>query len=335
MLAASPVSADSGRCQMDGADSAWLSAALAQWRVAETRDLGLPSSPLPTVVAIDAACTYVLPEGDLDRAKGQPHGTTVVLPDGAEAPLGPISFASGEGGYFAMSLPSVWREAGVTSPFGLEALMDGVLLHEMMHIRQVDLAKRTLDGAAQQAGIADDDLTDDVVQDRFEDEPGYIEAYAAERDALFAAAAAPSDAEARVLVAQALGLMRERRARWFTGDKAAFARFDDVFLTMEGMGQWLIYRHFLALGHAPGEALPAVRRGGRRWSQDEGLALMLVVDRLLPGWQARAFRDPEWRAANLLEAALARQGPSVAAGIQHRLAELRLGTITRPARTVP
>ena len=305
VLAASPAGADQQRCRMDGADSAWLGAALAQWRIAETRDLGLPPSPLPTVVAIDAACTYLLAEGDLDRASGEPHGATVVLPDGAEAPLGPISFASGEGGYFAMSLPSVWRAAGVTSEVGLERMMTGVLLHEMMHIRQVELAKHALDGAAQQAGIADDDLTDDVVQDRFEDEPGYIEAYAAERDALFAAAAAGSDAEARALAARALALMRERRARWFTGDRTAFARFDDVFLTMEGMGQWLVYRHFVTLGYSPDEALPAVRRGGRRWSQDEGLALMLVVDRLLPGWQARAFRDPDWRAEQLLAAAAA------------------------------
>jgi hypothetical protein len=304
-LAAAPATADEPQCRMDAADGAWLSGALAQWQVAETRDLGLPASPLPTVVAIDGACTYVLPEGRIDRAEGRPHGASAVMPDGMEVPLGPISFASGEGGYFAMSLPSVWREAGVTSPFGLEALMDGVLLHEMMHIRQVELAKRALDGVAQQAGIAEDDLTDDVVQSRFEDEPGYIEAYAAERDALFAAAAAPSDADARALAAQALGLMRARHGRWFAGDKAAFARFDDVFLTMEGMGQWLIYRHFRALGNSPEVALPAVRRGGRRWSQDEGLALMLVVDRLLPGWQARAFRDPDWRAEQLLAAAAA------------------------------
>jgi hypothetical protein len=49
-----------------------------------------------------------------------------------------------------------------------------------------------------------------------------------------------------------------------------------------------------------------VRRGGRQWSQDQGLALLLVVDRLLPGWQQRAFRDPDWRAERLLAAAVER-----------------------------
>ena len=104
--------------------------------------------------------------------------------------------------------------------------------------------------------------------------------------------------------------MRARRARWFTGEQAVFAALDDVFLTMEGMGQWLAYRSLLSPGGgglAPDAALPAVRRGGRQWSQDQGLALMLVVDRLLPGWQQRAFADPDWRAERLLSAALERR----------------------------
>src|SRR5690606_7100551 len=241
---AAPVAAQS--CRMGDADRAWLVAALEQWRIAEVRHLARPASSLPTVVAIDGSCTFLLPEGDFDRAEGQPHGETVVLPDGAEAPLGPISFASGEGGYFAMSLPSVWREAGVDSPLGLETLMTGVLLHEMMHIRQTALAAMTLGDAAQRVGVSDDELTDDIVQQRFGDDPDYVAAYTAERDALFAAATAANDDEARRLAAEALALMRARRERWFTDDRAGFTELDDVFLTMEGMGQWLIYSYFLS-----------------------------------------------------------------------------------------
>ena len=128
-------------CAMSAADRAWLGAALEQWRKAETGDLGLALRPLPNVVAVDRACTYLLPQGGFAGMTAQPHGETAVMPDGHDVPIGPISFASGEGGYFAMSLPSVWREAGVDpGPFGLETLMTGVLLHEMMHIRQVAVA---------------------------------------------------------------------------------------------------------------------------------------------------------------------------------------------------
>jgi hypothetical protein len=39
----------------------------------------------------------------------------------------------------------------------------------------------------------------------------------------------------------------------------------------------------------PDEALPFIRRGGRRWSQDEGLALLLVVSRLDPSAPRELF----------------------------------------------
>ncbi len=60
------------------------------------------------------------------------------LPDEGIVPAGPIAFAGFNGEpYFVMSLPSVWRDAGVTSMVGLERFLHGVLLHEMMHTRQV------------------------------------------------------------------------------------------------------------------------------------------------------------------------------------------------------
>lgn len=306
-LAAIPLPASAQQCRMDEADRAWLEQALVQWQATETGVLELAPAPLPQVIAIDAGCTYALPAGDFAAMTAEPHGDMVQLPDGAEAQLGPIAFASGEGGYFAMSLPSVWRVTGVTGEFGLERLMTGVLLHEMMHVRQTALANAALAGAVAAAGVPDDELTDDVVQQRFSGDADYVAAYEAERDMLFAAAAAPDDAQARALAVSALELMRARRARWLAGDKAPFAAMDDVFLTMEGMGQLLIYRYLRSPeGGAAGEAeaIEGVRRGRRWWSQDEGLALMLVVDRLLPDWQQRAFRDPDWRAERLLEAAV-------------------------------
>jgi len=306
-LAAAPLPASAQKCRMDAADRAWLEQALLQWHATETGVLELASMPLPQVIAIDADCTYALPAGDFAAMTAEPHGEMVKLPDGAEAPLGPIAFASGEGGYFAMSLPSVWRAAGVTGEGGLERLMTGVLLHEMMHVRQTALANAALAGAMAAAGISDDELTDDVVQERFFGDADYVAAYEAERDMLFAAAAAPGDAQARTLAVEALGLMRARRARWFAGDNAPFAAIDDVFLTMEGMGQLLIYRYLRspeggAVSEA--EAIEDVRRGRRWWSQDHGFALLLVVDRLLSDWQQRAFREPDWRAERLLAAAV-------------------------------
>ncbi len=293
----------SAQCVMDGSDRAWLEAALGNWQKAEVAELKLAPAPLPDVIAIGADCTFTLPAGDFSAVRAEPHGETAKLPDGSEVPAGPVSFAMG-GDFFVMSLPSVWRAAGVSSEMGLERLMDGVLLHEISHVRQTALADAALNDVVAQQGI-EDDLSDDYIQDLFSGDAAYVAAYEKERDMLFAAAAAPDDVEASRLAAEALGLMRERRAKWMAGDTEWLAGIDDVFLTMEGMGQWLIYRHFRSPeggSASPEDALKAVRRGGRWWSQDEGLALLLVVDRLLPGWQTRAFREPDWRAENLLAA---------------------------------
>lgn len=300
--------AQSAACTMAPEDRTWIVGALDNWRVSARTDLRIDPEPLPDVVAIDANCTYVLRNGLIEHPTSREHRGQPTLPDGREVPLGPVSFATGAAdGFFVMSLPSVWQAAGVKSGLGLEGLMDGVLLHEIMHTRQAALAGPQLDAIARANGVSEDDLNDNIVQDRFGQDPAYRAAYERERDLLFAAATASTDAQARNLAAQSLGAIRERRAQFFAGDRAFYTAFDDIFLTMEGMGQWLAYRHYVsARGGAidPATALREVRRDGSQWTQDEGLALILVVDRLLPDWRTRAFREPDWRAANLLAVAV-------------------------------
>ena len=98
------------------------------------------------------------------------------------------------------------------------------------------------------------------------------------------------------MAAEALASMRARQARWFTGSNAAWKQYDDIFLTMEGIGQWVGYSW---LTDPRGKGLDAataqreMRRKKTMWTQEQGLALFLVVDRLLPGWQKMAFApDP-------------------------------------------
>ena len=52
------------------------------------------------------------------------------------------------------------------------------------------------------------------------------------------------------------------------------------------------------------EALRLVRDNRKYWSQDEGLALFLLVDALVPGWQARVFSATPASPFALLEEAL-------------------------------
>ena len=190
-----------------------------------------------------------------------------------------------------MSLPSVWKAGGVASTLGLEVLMQGVLVHEIMHTRQFYFVTPRL-AELNSLYHLPDDINEDSLQDHFAGDPVYVRAYEAERDLLFAAAAAPDEARACELARQALTLMRMRRARWFVGEEAKWRPLGDIFLTMEGLGQWAGLRSIVG-GHGRkldyDATLKAWRRGGRFWTQDEGLALFLTIDRLYPGWQRMAF----------------------------------------------
>lgn len=288
---------------MAGADRVWLAGALARWQMAEERWLGLASAPLPEVIAIDAACTYAMPRGAVSLARGAPHGGESVDLGDIELPLGPIAFADGSG-RFVISLPSVWRAAGVSSRIDFDTFLEGVLLHEIMHTRQSALATAALEQIeAQHPGLR---ISDDLVQDAFADDPAYVALYEAERDTLLAAAEADDDTAARALAADALRLMRERRARYFTDERRFYGELEDVFLTMEGMGQFLMLSHFRSQPDIAPDLALRETMGGDYWTQNEGLALFLVLDRLLPDWRDRVFREPDWRAERLLAAAVAR-----------------------------
>lgn len=306
-------------CRFTAADSAWTAAAIEGWHRQVARGLNARSVAAPSLVLFDERCSHTLvPVAAADRRAGFvaggwsfivtdiAHEGSVPLPDGSRIPARLASFASPDssgGVSFVMALPAIWRTSrpGAQS----ELLATAVFMHEFAHTQSRALAAR-IDTLVRR-GLPED-ATDDVVQDRFAERPGFRAAYEAERDLLFRAAGAPTRAAAADLAAQALALMDRRRAAFFTGPDSLFAAAEDLFLTLEGTGQWAAYLWLTdsaGAGMAPDEALPFVRRGGRRWSQDEGLALALVLARLDPQWAAAAFADPPETVLGSLRGSLA------------------------------
>ena len=276
---------------MEAADESWFRAAVANWHYVARAHLHLPDTRMPTTVVFDRQCAFHLGRGvEPLRWTASKHDGHVTLPDGSVIPVGVVSFAKPDanGTFFVMSLPSVWREK-VQSRLGLERLMHAVMLHEASHTAQADVLAARLNALP-------DDMTDDSLQDAYRANAAYVADYEKERDLFYAAAAAPTEADARRLAREGLAAYRARRARWFTGRDASWAVPDDVFLSMEGLGQWAAYAWLVdpkGAGVDPALALPEMRRGGKHWTQEEGLAIFLVIDRLLPGWQSRVFaKDP-------------------------------------------
>ncbi len=300
--------------------SPWISRWLAAWDLASREILRLPDAPAPNIVFYDSSCVYTTSSvtapgapavdgpalsGTTLRWRAMAHGDTLTLPNSQRLPVGLLSFANldrATGPFFVMAAPSYWERALHSQDIGLT----GVFLHEFAHTRQIRGMAAVI-GPIDSTWRYPEELDDDAVQTHFASDSVYVASYLAERDLLYRAAAADSLAEVRALARQALAMMRRRHARWFRDDKAMFAILDDTFLSLEGAGQWTAYAW---LAHPAGGRLDreaAVKRmlgRRRRWSQDEGLALFLVVDRLMPAWPSLVFDPHAIGATALLERAI-------------------------------
>ena len=288
-------------CVMPEGDRAWIERALEAWRFTSREITGIGSVPNFKAILFSAECVLTSDDA-LSSPSSQGvtwsaarHGGQIALPDGSQIPAGVTSFASGKNGltYFVMATPSVWTAAGIGSGPGLERMLVAVLLHEASHVAQIGPYGPRL-GALIERYSLPDSFNDNAVQERFRDNEELAASVRRESELFLAAAAAANDAEARRLAQEARELMRARQRRWQVGDDAYLIEAEDLWLTFEGSGQWAAYQWLI---HPAGGAVPAAEAlpryaQGRQWSQTEGFAVVMALDRLAgPGWKRHAFGD--------------------------------------------
>jgi len=301
-------------CALGERDRAWLERALEAWRIASREITGIGPVPSFRALFFDGTC-LLTSEDALTSADGREvswsaaaHDGSVALPDGARLPVGVTSFASGKEGlaWFVMSTPSVWQAAGVGSGAELERTMVGVLLHEASHVAQLGPYGKRL-GALIERHALPDSFDDNAVEERFRATPEFAAAVQRETSLFLRAAAAADDGEAGALAYEAREAMRTRQARWMTGADAWLVEAEDLWLTFEGAGQWVAYRwlvHADGAAQAPTDVLPGFQRGP--WSQTEGFAVVLALDRLVgtEAWRRHAFGDGAKTVLEMLDEAL-------------------------------
>jgi hypothetical protein len=157
----------------------------------------------------------------------------------------------------------------------------------MIHTRQLPALRRHVDALGRQHELPPR-FGDDVIQQTFDTIPGYATAYERERDLLYRAVAEPVGARRDSLISVALAAARQRRQQYFRGDRAFYADLETLFLNMEGVAEWVRFKYHQADPHwpcEPGEILQFLRGGDNSWSQDEGLALYLLLDATPLEWQ--------------------------------------------------
>lgn len=299
-------------CELSEDDALWIGASLEAWQFAARQLLGMDAPPTPIAIFFDASCVRSTDALHLDgrapRWERFSHDGTVPLPTGDSMPAVVTSFAApleGEAGsFFVMSTPTVWRAGGVRSEIPLDTFMTAVLLHEISHTSQVATYMRRV-SELEEAGGFGPELSDDVLQDTFADDAEIADAVLRETDLLFRAAAAPDDAEARRLARAAHDSIATRRERY--RDRPALLELEDVFLTLEGAAQWVALSWLASEGGGGVDADVALSEFGRRtnyWSQVQGLALFLVIDRFVPDWEREVYGEGGVTALGLFERAL-------------------------------
>ena len=215
-------------------------------------------------------------------------GATIILPDKQVVAVGLMSFASplqgeGKNAFFVMPLPGFWKAAGVNSKeIGLENLVTGVFLHEFSHTQQMQNFGSKITAYEKDPLFASMNFSDDIIQEYFGKDSVYTARFHKENELFYTAAAATGEAGSKALIKKAMQMLKSRQKNYFTGEKELLKQVDDFFLTMEGMGQYTMYAWLV---HPAGAnldtktAIAAVRRGKKWWSQEEGLALFLVLER--------------------------------------------------------
>lgn len=309
LLLVSPAPGLAAECAMTAEEKNWVEGSLAAWNYMAERRLKLAATQPPTIIVFNDKCRFEAKAVRQPVWAGESHSGSIRLPDGNQAPAQVTSFASHDDKsgvtFFVMALPPVWAAAKIPISNDLKGLT-GVFLHEFSHARQVEPLKPVFE-AAEAIYKMSDDFSDDSLQGHFQSDPAYVAVVQKERDLLYRAAAEPDAAAAKKLVAQALALMEARQKRWFVGEEAYWKNFDDLFLTMEGFGQWVAYA-WLADANGgslqPAAAIDKMRGSKRWWSQDEGLALFLVIDRFVPDWPRRAFAKQPALGIDLLRLAV-------------------------------
>jgi hypothetical protein len=296
-------------------DSAWLTTAISTWHRTSEPLLRLTRQPLPPLILFDRHCVYrVTGDATWSIAARSAHTGMIALPNGRAIGVTGIGITSptvrDTGIFLALALPDVWiadpryRDLN-DSRASWERYLVGAFVHEMTHARMLPALLPTL--RRLEVAIFPDTLEDNAIQNRFRAVPAFAASVARETDLFYSAASATTRRSRIDLARAALFLMRERRARFYVGELEEWSELEQTFLDLEGAAQWAAYRsttEWQSRTSPFNRALGRFRAGREFWSEDEGLAIMLALDAIVPDWQQLLFSPQPVSAVELLARAV-------------------------------
>ena len=214
------------------------------------------------------------------------HNGSIIMPDKTKMDVGIMAFAAtipNKNGksIFVMPLPSLWKEAGVkSSELGLDNLLTGIFIHEFSHTQLMQNFGNQL-SLLENSTNFNIPFDDNLIQSIFQKDNNYVKAYNQEVDILYYII--KQEDFNKGLFNRSLALMKQRHNAFFKENYKEFVALEDLFLTMEGLGQYSMY---LWLIHPKGGnfnkqiAIDGVRKTKKWWSQEQGFAMFLVLEKI-------------------------------------------------------
>ena len=293
----------------------WMQTALDRWEDVCRRHLRLPVESLAWVIFYDDNYAWhVSAEKDLLPAHetatvtlnfaGQPrelirvaHKQGLWVPEREEAlplkaDLSAMPYADDQKAFCIIPLPAMFHKLeGLGTAAEMDEFFLGIAQHELTHTRQFPFLMADIKRLSKRYPVPEH-LDDNLLEDTFGKDKVYAQHFNREMNILGEAYMAGTPAQGRRDLARALTMIHQRRARYFVGKRKVYAPLEEIFLTLEGAGMWAHFQ--MAREHAPaGETMQTtlmnLARRMNAWSQVESLALFLLIDRLVPNWQARFF----------------------------------------------
>lgn len=311
-------------CEFSDADTRWIQSGLDGWAQVSRDFLHIEPTPLPWILLFDTSCVWHLaPDptflanatpvttalyfaGGRVDVRAHPHAGTFVLPSGVElaasrAMATASPYRNGTSAFVVLAMPDVWRlEASYREGSPMDEFLQEMLIYEMTQARQIGVVLRRLEELARTSALPSD-VDSDVVQRQLGSVPGFRKAFETERDLFLRAAGETNACTRQNLTVAALSMVRRRHARYFSGSNQVYAELEALFLADQGRARWAAYKFATARAWSTsnGDLFQFVR--GNSWSQEEGFALFLLLDALVPGWQAQIFSPAPASPFRLLE----------------------------------
>lgn len=216
----------------------------------------------------------------------KPHNGKLILPDSTEENVQIMCYASPTKekeikAFFIMPLLSFWEKEKIDDHgIGLDKLTTGVFTHEFCHSQQLgsfDIFGEYFEAYQKKFGA--ENIGDDMMQDFYEKNAKISSIYKNELTA-FVKSAHVEENMRKSATKEALNIFENKHTTIVEQDKKDLKMIDDIWLTMEGVGQYAMYEYFInpkGANLSEEKAIKAVKTNS--WSQEEGFAMFYLLSK--------------------------------------------------------